>query len=60
MALETPTFGTGLQRFVLRLGDLLHDARRELTGREYVALVDVLCAVAARLSAEQLDREERP
>jgi hypothetical protein len=60
MALETPTSGTGLQRFLLRLADLIHDARHELTRRQYLALVDILTALAARLNAEQLELEERP
>jgi hypothetical protein len=57
MAAETYT---NLQRFTMRLGALIYDARHELTRREYLALVDTLTALAARLNAEQLEHEERP
>jgi hypothetical protein len=51
---------TTFQRFHLRLGYFITDARRDLDRREFETLVAILTALVARLNAERLDHEAPP
>lgn len=49
-----------LQEYTQALGDLLLDARADLSRREYSVLLDVAACRIAREIASRIDLEERP